>query len=320
MRRILFTWTAVVAAAVIAIVLLTGACGNKAEVSTGGGDGGGTGAQLSNPDDVFAKAREGANNLTGVKYVADLEVTGTPNPSATSSSTVDTLAQNLKVHVDGAMSKNPTGAQLAIDLTASGQSVKAELRVNDSGVYVGFGGQWYVVPPEQSDKLVKLATATPADTMKSLGLDIGTLESQRTLAGTETIDGATCYHVVAKPDPKQVAEGIVKALNNPILQDQSASDSAAGMGIDPAQVQKLGDMLKQIDLDYWVDAQTGYVRKGSATIKVEAPAGDTSSSVQSMDIKLTFTASGFNEKVTVESPPSPLPFSELGSALFGGGD
>ena len=59
--------------------------------------------------------------------------------------------------------------------------------------------------------------------------------------------------------------------------------------------------------------------KGIVIVKMERAPGDTESGLKSADLKITFTASDFNEPVTVETPASPLPFEQLGEALFGGG-
>lgn len=309
----------VVTAVLMAVALVTMGCGNTAEVSTGGagGSGDGGGAQLSNPDDVFKSVRDGVQNLKGAAYVADLEMTGVPDPAATADPTSQ-LAQNLKVHAEGAFSKDGMAAQMKIDLTVSGQTINAEIKANEGGVYVGLAGKWYQVPADQTEQFKQFATMSPTDLTGKLGINVDDLSSQRTLQGTETIDGAQCYHVIGKPDPAQVAQGIIDALASPELKNET-DKAASQLSVDPAEAQKLKDIIKSIEVEYWVDAQTGFVRKGIVTIKLERAPDDTESGMKSADIKITFTASKFNEPVTVEAPPSPLPFDQIGEALMGGG-
>lgn len=289
-------------------------CGNKAEVSTGGSGGGG---QLSDPNDVFKSVRDGAQNLKSLAYVADIEVTAVPDPAATSSSTTAQLAQNLKIHTEGAVEKDIMAAEIKVDLSVAGQTINAEIKANESGVYVGLSGKWYQVPPDQIEQFKQFATMSPTDITSKFGINLDELSSERTMVGTETIDGAQCYHIIGKPDPAQVAQGIADALASPDLKTQAA-DAASSLSVDPAAAQKLKDIIKEITVDYWVDVQTGFVRKGVVTIKAENTTGDIGTGLQSADIKITFTASKFNEPVTVEAPPSPLPFDQIGEALSGG--
>ena len=300
-----------------ALALVVMGCGNTAEISAGGSDSGG-GGQLSDPNDVFTSVRDGAQNLNSLAYVADIEVTGVPDPAVTSDPTAQ-LAQDLKVHSEGAVSKSDMAAQMKVDLSVAGQTINAEIKATGGGVYVGLSGQWYQIPPDQTEQFKQFATISPADITSKLGIDLNGLSSERTMVGIETIDGAQCYHVTGKPDPAQVAQGIADALASPELKNQAAEDAAANLSIDPAAAQQLKDAIKEITVDYWVDVQTGFVRKGVATIRMEKAPGDTESGLQSADIKISFTASKFNEPVTVEAPPSPLPFDQIGEALSGGG-
>jgi len=307
---------AIVVTAVLAAALLGGGCGKWGDVS-GAGDSSG-GATLTNPDDVFQKVRDGAASLKSVKYTADVEITGTADPAAGDPQSAQQLAQGVKVHSEGAISKDPGAVEMKVDLSLGAQTLNAEVKANDSGMYIGLMGQWYAVPPEQTDKLKQFTTMAPADIVAKLGLNLDNLQSQRTLAGTETVDGAECYHVTGKPDAKQIAQGILKLLNSPDLQNPDAAAAAQSLNVDPAQAQKLETMIKDITVDYWVDAQTGFIRKGEVVIKMEKQPGDTETQFQTMDTKVSFTASGFNEAVTVESPPNPQPFDKLGEALMGG--
>jgi len=306
----------VAVAMLVALASVVVGCGNTAEISTGGSAGGG--AQLSDPADVFTSVRDGVQNLKSFAYVVDVEVTGVPDPAVTTDPTAQ-LGQDLKVHSEGAVSKDGMAAQMKVDLSVAGQTINAEIKTNESGAYVGLSGQWYQVPPDQIEQFKQFATMSPADITSKLGIDLDELSSERTLVGTETIDGAQCYHVTGKPDPAQVAQGIVDALASPDLQNQAAEDAAASLSIDPADAQTLKDVIKEITIDYWVDVQTGFVRKGVVSIKMEKAPGDTETGLQSADITITFAASKFNEPVTVEAPPSPLPFDQIGEALSGGG-
>jgi hypothetical protein len=316
MRRV----PTVIAATLAAVVLLAAGCGNSAEFSAGGGGNGGNGGNggpLSNGDEVFQSVRDGVQNLNGCSYTADLEMTGVADPAA-ASDPASQLGQNLKLHSEGSFSKDTMAAQMKVDVSVAGQSINAEIKANDSGVYVGMAGNWYQVPPDQTEQFKEFATMSPVDITAKLGINVDDLTSARTLAGTETIDGVECYHVVAKPDPKQVAKGIVDALASPDVKDKVAS-GASSLSVDPAEAEKLQDVIKSIDAEYWVEVETGFIRKGTVSVKMERAPGDTTSGLKSADLKISFSATDFNEPVTVETPASTLPWDQLGSALMGGG-
>jgi hypothetical protein len=261
--------------------------------------------------------RDGAATIESAAYVADVTVTGVPDPAATADATAE-LAQNLTVHSEGAFSKTGAAAQGTVDIVVSGQTINAEYKANDSGVYIGLMGKWYQVPSDQTDQFKELTTMAPADIMAKFGVNLDDLSSERTLEGTETIDGAECYHVSAKPDPAQIAQGLIDAIDSPEVKDQAA-DAASTLSIDPADAEKLKSAIKEVSVDYWVDVETGWLRKAEVAIKAEKAPDDTTSGLQSADVKISLAMSKFNEPVTVEAPPSPLPFDQLGQALFGGG-
>ena len=305
---------------VSAMVLLMAAFGvaacNTAEISTSGGGSTGSG-ELTDPNAVFQSLRDGAATLESAAYVADIEVTGVSDPAVTDDPTAQ-LAENLKVHAEGAFAKDGMAAQGAFEISVGGQTINAELKANESGVYIGLMGQWYQVPPEQTEEFKQYATMSPADIFGKLGVNLDELSSERTMVGVETIDGAECYHIVGKPDPAQVAAQLVDTLNAPEIKDKAA-EAASGLSVDPAEAEKLKDVVKEISVDYWVDVETGWVRKADAVIKLEKAPDDTETGLQSAEVKVALTLSKFNEPVTVETPASPLPFDQLGEALLGGG-
>ena len=132
---------------------------NKAEISTSGDGSSGSG-ELTDPNAVFQAARDGVANLQSAAYVADIEVTGVPDPAVTDDPTAQ-LAENLKIHAEGAFSKEGMAAQGTFDISVGGQTIKAEIKANESGVYVGLMGQWYQVPPEQTEEFKQYRDDVP---------------------------------------------------------------------------------------------------------------------------------------------------------------
>ena len=65
-------------------------------------------ASSATPTPSSSRSATASPNLTSAAYVADIAMTGVPNPSATADATAQ-LAQDLKIHAEGAFSKDRHG-------------------------------------------------------------------------------------------------------------------------------------------------------------------------------------------------------------------
>jgi len=302
--------------ATLAVALAVAGCMDKAKVGSGGGAGNVSG------DEVMTKAFDAFKSVNSAAYTGDIELKVTIDQSKTSPDpqTAALAKGPITIHLEGALDREQETSTATVKVSAAGQTIEGGLTSTKDGVWVQLMGQWYQAPADQVANLRKFTQQTPDEMLKTLGMDPQSWATERTVVGTEQIDGAECYHVVVKDDPKKIAESLVNGLNS--LQSQGVGTGQTGEQIG-AQLQsqsaELATMLGDVGAEYWIDVKQGYVRKGVLTAKINPTSTMQSQGVQSADVKITFGFSKFNEPVNVTPPATSLPWDQLGQGLFGGG-
>ena len=201
---------------------------------------------------------------------------------------------------------------------AGGQNIALGMKVDGASVWVELQDQWYEIPAEQSKGATDLFNGTPDQILANLGVD-PMAWGEMQLAGTEEVDGAMCYHLTVAADPEKVAADVVAALNSEKVQGIAGSQSATVDELkkqNAEAIEQIKKSLSSASADYWIDAETFYVRKGTIKAEMEFSDPKATQGLESASLSTSFTASGFNESVTVEPPADALPFDQLMNGLF----
>lgn len=275
-------------------------------------------------DEIMKKAGEKAGTFKSASFTADLKLTVTADQSKASDAQLQQLTQGpITLHSEGKVQSDPQAIDTTISLSVGSQNMTFGVKSVDKKTYVQVENQWYAVPESQTQGLQDLASGSPDQQLQSLGIDPMSWASERKVTGTETVDGATCYHVVAKADTKKVASDIVKVLNDPKLQEAvggSASTVEQLKTENDAQIKALEESLSEVTSEYWVDTSTYNVRKGKFVIKFAFTGDLKNQGMDAAEITIEYTSGDYDQPVTVEAPTDTKPFDQLmsGSGLGGG--
>jgi len=318
MRKVLI----VVVAALLAVALVAGCGGSSSSSSTASTT---PVAAVSAPSmsaqQVMLKASKATAGLTSASFTADVAVKMTGSGSSSNSQTQALTQSPINVHAEGSAAKGE-GAKSAVDatvtLSAGGQNMAAGIKVSGGKTWVELQDVWYAVPASKTKSAQKAAGASPEKTLGDLGIDPKAWSENATVA-VEQLDGTTVYHVTAKADSKQVMADLMKALNDPKLLKAAGSQGATLKQLktqNEAQLKSLQDSLVSATAQYWVDADTFYVRKGSIDADLSFKGAVASQGLQSATLATTYTLGDFDQPVTVTPPASAKPFKDLMKGLF----
>ena len=317
MRKVL-----IVVAALLALALVAG-CGGSSSGSSAA-----TATPVSavsapamSATQVMTKAAAATAGLKSASFTADVAVKVTGDGSSGNSQTQALTQSPINVHAQG-KAADGTGAKSAIDATmtvsAGGQNMALGVKVSGKQTWVELQDTWYAVPASKTKGVQKAAGAGPGKVMGDLGVDPKAWSKDATVA-VEQLDGATVYHVTAKADSKQVMADVMKALNDPKLLKAAGSQGATLKQLksqNAAQLKSLQDSLVSATAQYWIDAQTFYVHKGSIDADLSFKGEVASQGLQSATLATTYTLGDFNEPVTVTPPASAKSFNDLMKGLF----
>lgn len=304
-RKILIV---VMVASVIATLAVAG-CGSSTKSSgTSSGSSGGSASAMS-ASDVMAKAKQASAGITSVSFAGDLTVAVQADQAKVTDPTTKSLtAAPVKIHAEGSIGK-PSDADLTASLSAGGQNLTMGVKATGSKVWVEFADKWYLVPPSQAKKVTGATGGSPDAALSKLGIDPTAWVGEQNVT-TETLNGASVYHVVVKADPQKLMQDLTKALG--------ASGSVSGQSATSLNMLKGlmdGVSITSAQTDYWIDAQTFYIVKGSMTGKMAFSGTLSGQGLQGADVTITFTADKFNQPVSVTPPSSALPFKQLQQGL-----
>ena len=156
-----------------------------------------------------------------------------------------------------------------------------------------------------------------------MGIDPSGWGTEYELAGTETLDGVEVYHIKAVADPQKLADSLMKAAEDPKLQQQlgdSGELSQLGQGLtqDKEQTEQLAKSLKEATVDYWIGVEDQYMYKAQFAGSMDTSGQKDMEGVTAMTMKGTVGMSAFDEPVEVEAPKSAKSFDTFMNQLFGG--
>jgi hypothetical protein len=300
---------ALLALALTAVALA--ACGGSGGSSGGGGD-----AQTLLKQ-TFTGTHDIKSGKANVQIGVDVQgVASIPGP--------------IKVAISGPFQSAGAGQlpkfDLALDVHAGDQGLKAGLISTSDRLFVNFGGMSYEVPAQLLDQLKasyeKSQQQSSAKPKLSLsGLDPLAWLKDPKVVGTESVGGADAEHISAQVNVGALLDDVDKLLVK--VKQQGGLPSAAGQQIPssiPAGARKqIEDAVKTATIDIWTGKDDHTLRKATLALHVEPPKG--SKGPTSLDLNLSIELSDLNQPQSITAPPSSRPLSELLNqfqGLFGG--
>jgi hypothetical protein len=307
MRRVLGI---VLAAALLATALVATGCGSSPKASAPTTASGMTATQ------ILEKSQHAMTKVTSASFTADVTLKVSSNSS---SAQAMLLGQTpIALHVAGKAGDKTAGnaAVVAMTLQAGGQSLAVGLRAVDARTWLSFQGKWYAVPASKTGG-ARGVGATPGKTIGSLGIDPQKWAKSSTVT-SEQLDGATVYHVVTTADTTKVMDDIVGALNNPALSRAAGSGAAALNRLKSSgQLKSLEKSLVSASAQYWIDATTFVVRKGTLDAKLRFGGSSATQGVNGLGVDIAYTLGGFGQPVKVTPPAHAQPLKKLTNGLSG---
>jgi hypothetical protein len=170
-------------------------------------------------------------------------------------------------------------------ITAGGEKLDGGFVSLGDKAYFTSGKIGWRVPAAVWDPLVQNAASGNAQQAQQLPFDVNPQTWVRDVKseGTETIDGVETAHVSAQVDPRRVVEDIAQAAN------QSGADVPS-----PAAV---SDLVKTAELDAWVGADDGLLRRLSARLVIAGQGA----------IALDLSLTDVNQPQRIEAPDDVRP-------------
>jgi hypothetical protein len=308
---------ALLALAIAAFALA--ACGG----SGGGGSGGGGGA--GDAQTLLTQTFTGSHKIDSGKANLQVTVDAQGDP---------TLHGPIKLAVSGPFQTVGKGQlpkfDLALDVNAQGQGIKAGLTSTSDQLFVNFGGSSYVAPASLVARLkqsYQQSQQKSSSTQTLSGLGIHPLDwlKDPTVAGTETVGGVTTEHITAHVDVAKLLDDLDTLLGKVKGQIPSAAaGSQVPSHLSASTRTQIEQAVKQADVDVWTGKDDHTVRKVSLALSVQPKSSG--SGPKSATVSLSFEIDDLNQPQTIAAPTATKPLSDLlgqvqgllGGALGGG--
>ncbi len=297
--------------ALIALASLAAACGSSSPSASSTAPpataGGMTAAQ------ILTRAQHAMSKVSSARFAADVTL---KMASSGSSAQAALLGQApLALHVAGAAgsAKKASAADIRLTLQVAGQHMAYDVRESGKHVWVQYQGKWYVSPPSKTGAAGSAKSSGTAKT--GLGIDPASWAASSTVT-SEQLNGVKVYHVTTTADTAKVMSSLIKALNAPGLSKSAGSGAAALNQLKSSgQLKSLEKSLASASVQYWVDASTFLVQKGTVDAKLKFGGATAASGVSGLSVNVTYALSHFGEPVKVTPPKHALPLKSLTNSL-----
>jgi hypothetical protein len=303
-------------------------------VAVGCGDDGGSSASSPaaeaaagvSADQIVKDSEAKMATVSSASFVADLglEIQG-DTEKMTDPTAKALLSQGMTFHAEGSSGSDPTAVNMTMSLGIAGQNLEFGMMAEGDKSWIEYQGTWYALDTKNAKALDKQAQSggTPTEQLKSMGIDPSSWGTEYELAGTETLDGVEVYHIKAVADPQKLADSLMKAAEDPKLQEQlgdSGDLSQLGQGLtqDKEQTEQLAKSLKDATVDYWIGVEEPYMYKAQFGASLDTTGQKDMDGVTGMTVKGTVGMSAFDEPVEVEAPKNAKSFDTFMNQLFGG--
>jgi hypothetical protein len=298
---------ALLALAIAAFALA--ACGGS---SGGGGGGGGT----SDAQTLLTQTFTGSHKIDSGKANLQLSIDAQGDSS---------IRGPIKLAVTGPFQTVGKGQlpkfDLALDVNAQGQGIKAGVTSTSDQLFVNFGGSSYVVPSTLVARLkqsFQQSQQKSSSTQTLAGLGIHPLDwlKNPTVAGTDTVGGVATEHVTAQIDVAKLLDDLDTLLGKVKSQIPSAAAGAQVPSHIPASARtQILDAVKQANVDVWTGKDDHTLRKISLALSIQPKSSG--NGPKSATVSLSFELDDLNQPQTISAPTATKPLSELLGQLQG---
>ena len=310
---------AIVALLALAVTALTlAACGGD---SSGGGGGGSS----ADAETLLRQTFTGTHDIRSGRADVQLRIVADGDPS---------IRGPIEVGISGPFQSAGTDEipefDIALDVSAQGQSFDAGLTSTSDRLFLRFSGTSYEVPADLIEQLKQSYRQSQQEgsrgmSLESLGIDPMSWLEDPTVEGTDTVGGVETDHITAGLDVGALLDDV-----DDILQEVNDQGLAGATGQDvperiPADARRqIEDAVRDASVEVWSGTEDHTLRRLTLALTVEPPEGD--GGPRSLDLSLSIELTDLNEPQTIEAPATPRPLDELlgqfqgllGGALGGG--
>ena len=277
-------------------------------------------------DQIVKDSEAKMATVNSASFIADLSLEMQGDTEKMTDPTAQALlSDGVTFHAEGASGNDPTAVNMTMSLAIAGQNLEFGMMTEGKQSWIEYQGTWYALDTKNAKQLDEQAQSggTPTEQLKSMGIDPSSWGTEYELAGTETLDGVEVYHIKAVADPQKLADSLMKAAEDPKLQQQlggSGELSQLGQGLtqDKEQTEELAKSLQEATVDYWIGVEDQYMYKAQFTGSLDTSGQKDMEGVTGMTMKGTVGMSAFDEPVEVEAPKSAKSFDTFMNQLFGG--
>jgi hypothetical protein len=311
---------------VLALALVAVACGGSDEPSTDASPAA-TAAAGPPADQIVRDSEAKMATLNSASFVADvaLRIEG-DTAKMTDPTAKALLSDGVTFHAEGSSGNDPTAVNMTMSLGIAGQNLEFGMMSAGEKSWIEYQGTWYALDTKNSKALDEQAAtgAAPTEQLKSMGIDPASWGTEFELVGTEDLNGVEVYHVKAAADPQKLADSLVKAAEDPALQDKlggsggELGELSEGLAQNRQQVEELGKTLRAATVDYWIGVDDQYMYKAQFAASLDTSGQKDMEGVTAMNAKGTVSMSAFDEPVEVTEPKGAKSFETFMNQLFGG--
>jgi hypothetical protein len=160
-------------------------------------------------------------------------------------------------------------------------------------------------------------SSTGSPTLKSLGIDPLHWLKNPSVAGTETVGGASTYHIVSGVDVPTFLQDISSVLGKASALNQSTTKLPTSLT--PQQRQDIASSVKSASLDVWTGKDDKALRRLRLVIDIAVPPAVRSRAggLKAGQLVFDLSISELNQPQTITAPSNARPFSQLRQLLGG---
>ncbi len=322
--KFLKPWSVLIVVLALALVVAAGCGGSSSSDSSSAAAAAAT--DLS-ADQIVKDSETKMAAVKSASFTADfgLEVQGDPS-KMTDPTAKSMLSQGITLHAEGKSANDPTAVDMKMSVGLAGQNLEFGMMSQGTKSWIEYQGAWYALDSKNAKTLDQQAQtgAAPTEQLKSFGLDPAQWGTTYELVGTEALSGTQVYHVKAVADPQKLADALMKAAQDPALQEKLGGSSSElgqlgeGLQQNQKQAEELGKSLKDATVDYWIGVDDMLMYKAQFGAALDTTGQKDMGGVEGMSMKGTVTMADFDQPVTVTPPAKAQSFDKLMNQMFGG--
>ena len=302
----------ILGAALIALASVAAACGSSSPSASSSSTappataGGMTAAQ------ILTRAQHAMGKVSSARFAADVTLKMASNGSSAQAALLGQAPVALHVAGNAGGAGKAPAANLFLTLQVAGQHLTYGVKVSDKRVWVQYHGKWYVASASSTGAASKKSSSA---SRLGVGIDPAKWAASSTVTVVQ-LNGAKVYHVTTTANTAKVVSDLIKALNVPGVARSAGSGAAAlGQLEGSGQLKSIEKSLASASVQYWIDASTFLVQKGTIDAKLKFGGATAASGVSGLGVHIGYALDHFGAPVTVSPPKHALPLKSLTNSL-----